>query len=127
MLLKCGDEKLKILILLLVNLRLKIFRKFFFVYLNIYIDASNSTIEGTFIGRWIYGLCIKYWIFVSTGMLLLMSCQNEVVAYRIVYMVLFLYFITVFQVNIDIDTFRQQLYIIKVLTDIPQAYIYIYK
>ena len=29
-----------------------------------------------------------------------MSCQNEVVAYRIVYMVLFLYFITVFQVNI---------------------------
>lgn len=61
------------------------------------INGSNSTLEGTIFGIWIYGLCIKYWIFVSTGMLLLMSCQNEVVAYRIVYMVLFLYFITVFQ------------------------------
>lgn len=46
----------------------------------------------------IYGILVKYWIFLSTATLLFMSCQNEVVAYRIGYMALFLYFITVFQV-----------------------------
>lgn len=50
-------------------------------------------------GAWLYKILIKYWIFISTGMLLLMSCQNEVVAYRIVYMILFLYFISTFQVS----------------------------
>jgi hypothetical protein len=48
---------------------------------------------------WIYLFLVKYWIFLSSGTLLLMSCQNEVVAYRIGYMVLFLYFITTFQVK----------------------------
>ena len=47
---------------------------------------------------WIQSIFAKYWIFLSSLMLLLMSCQNEVVAYRIGYMGLFLYFITTFQV-----------------------------
>ncbi len=47
---------------------------------------------------WIYAKLVKYWIFLSTLTLLFMSCQNEVVAYRIVYMILFLYFITTFQI-----------------------------
>ena len=50
--------------------------------------------------NWVYLCFIKYWIFLSSGMLLLMSCQNDVVAYRIGYMILFLYFITTFQVGV---------------------------
>ena len=50
--------------------------------------------------NWVYLCFIKYWIFLSSGMLLLMSCQNDVVAYRIGYMILFLYFITTFQVSV---------------------------
>lgn len=56
-------------------------------------DIQNKIID------WIYLFLVKYWIFLSSGTLLLMSCQNEVVAYRIGYMLLFLYFITTFQVN----------------------------
>lgn len=48
--------------------------------------------------NWIQLCFVKYWILLSSGMLLLMSCQNDVVAYRIGYMILFLYFITTFQV-----------------------------
>lgn len=48
--------------------------------------------------EWIQSIFAKYWIILSSLMLLLMSCQNEVVAYRIGYMCLFLYFITTFQV-----------------------------
>ena len=34
------------------------------------------------IAVWVHGFLIKYWIFLSSGTLLLMSCQNQVVAYR---------------------------------------------
>lgn len=58
---------------------------------------SNSTKINSKIVDWLYLCLVKYWIFLSSGMLLLMSCQNPVVAYRIGYMFLFLYFITTFQ------------------------------
>ena len=58
----------------------------------------NQSIQNQII-HWIYSMLIKYWIFLSSATLLLMSCQNQVVAYRIGYMILFLYFITTFQVN----------------------------
>jgi hypothetical protein len=71
-------------------------------------SVSYSLVSNTrqaHIVHWIYGFLVKYWIFLSSGMLLLMSCQNSVVAYRIVYMVLLIYFITTFQVNFLFYTF----------------------
>lgn len=63
---------------------------------NLFINADmQSQISGLF-----YSILVKYWIFLSSATLLLMSCQNEVVAYRIGYMCLFLYFITTFQVEL---------------------------
>lgn len=49
-------------------------------------------------GRWLINLFTKYWIFLSCGMLLLVSIQNTVVIYRIIYMAFYLFFILSFQV-----------------------------
>lgn len=73
---------------------------------NSMLDAS--TMQTTFLNMF-HSMLVKYWIFLSSGMLLLMSCQNQVVAYRIVYMILFLYFITAFQL---VNTFwRKSLFV----------------
>ncbi|CAF4322153.1 unnamed protein product [Rotaria sp. Silwood2] len=61
----------------------------------------NSTPNDSYsrqLGQWLINLLIKYWIFVSCGMLLLVSIQNTVVIYRIIYMVFYLLFILSFQV-----------------------------
>jgi hypothetical protein len=47
---------------------------------------------------WVWALLSKYWIFVCAALFLLMALQ-EAVAYRIIYMVLFLYFIITFQLS----------------------------
>ena len=47
---------------------------------------------------WFQSIFIKYWILLSSITLLLMSCVSPVVVYRIVYMILFLYFIVTFHV-----------------------------
>jgi hypothetical protein len=67
-------------------------------------DFNNTTLDKSAyfkstVVTWIHSLFVKYWILLSSGTLLLMSCQNDVVAYRIGYMALFLCFITTFQVN----------------------------
>lgn len=49
------------------------------------------------VGRWMWHMFCKYWIFVCTGMFLLIALQ-EAVIYRIIYMVLFLYFVITFQI-----------------------------
>ncbi len=59
--------------------------------------------------NWIQMFFIKFWIILSSGMLLLMSCQNPVVVYRIGYMILFLYFIFVFQISYSF--WRYSLYV----------------
>ncbi|CAF1085642.1 unnamed protein product [Adineta ricciae] len=51
------------------------------------------------LGRWIVNILTKYWIFVSCGMLLLVSIQNTVVIYRIIYMAFYLFFILSFQLS----------------------------
>ncbi|CAF1149255.1 unnamed protein product, partial [Didymodactylos carnosus] len=51
------------------------------------------------LGRWIVNIMTKYWIFISCGMLLLMSIQQTVVAYRIIYMMFYLFFILSFQIS----------------------------
>jgi hypothetical protein len=60
--------------------------------------CRKSRIWG-FVGRWIVNLLTKYWIFVTCGMLLLVSIQNTVVIYRIIYMAFYLFFILSFQVR----------------------------
>ena len=50
------------------------------------------------LGKWITNFLTKYWIFVSCGMLLLVSIQGTVVVYRIIYMAFYLFFILSFQV-----------------------------
>ncbi|CAF4212188.1 unnamed protein product, partial [Rotaria sp. Silwood2] len=62
----------------------------------------NSTPNDSYsrqLGQWLINLLIKYWIFVSCGMLLLVSIQNTVVIYRIIYMVFYLLFILSFQIS----------------------------
>ncbi|CAF0821922.1 unnamed protein product [Adineta steineri] len=51
------------------------------------------------LGRWLINFLTKYWIFVSCGMLLLVSIQNTVVIYRIIYMAFYLFFILAFQIS----------------------------
>ncbi|CAF0897645.1 unnamed protein product [Adineta ricciae] len=51
------------------------------------------------LGRWLIDFLTKYWIFVSCGMLLLVSIQNTVVIYRIIYMAFYLFFIFTFQIS----------------------------
>lgn len=54
---------------------------------------SNTMI---WLGHYVWCLLCKYWIFVCAAMLLVISIQ-EVVVYRIIYMILFLYFVLSFQ------------------------------
>ncbi|CAF1201689.1 unnamed protein product [Rotaria sp. Silwood1] len=61
-------------------------------------SASNDSYPRR-LGRWLIDLLTKYWIFVSCGMLLLVSIQNTVVIYRIIYMVFYLFFILSFQIS----------------------------
>ena len=49
-------------------------------------------------GHWVWHMCCKYWILVCAAMFLVISIQ-EAVIYRIIYMVLFLYFVISFQVS----------------------------
>ncbi|KAL8575931.1 hypothetical protein ACOMHN_027329 [Nucella lapillus] len=61
------------------------------------VDGYDSTTIRVF-GRYLMEVLSKYWIFVCAGMLLLIAVQ-EVVIYRIIYMVLFLLFVLCFQVS----------------------------
>ncbi|CAF0784140.1 unnamed protein product [Brachionus calyciflorus] len=79
--------------------------------------------------EWLQSIFAKYWIFLSSLMLLLMSCQNEVVAYRIGYMGLFLYFITTFQLlnsfwRISLYTFN---FIVIIYSMIVLVLIYLFQ
>ena len=49
------------------------------------------------IGVWFYGMLSKYWILVCSVLFLVLAIQHPNV-YRIIYMVLFLYFVISFQV-----------------------------
>ena len=49
-------------------------------------------------GSYIWEFLAKYWIFVCSAMMLIISVQ-EVVIYRIIYLFLFLYFVLAFQVS----------------------------
>ncbi|CAF1290006.1 unnamed protein product [Adineta steineri] len=51
------------------------------------------------LGQWLINFLTKYWIFVSCGMLLLVSIQNTVVIYRIIYMAFYLFFILSYQIS----------------------------
>ncbi|XP_071174524.1 piezo-type mechanosensitive ion channel component 2-like isoform X6 [Mytilus edulis] len=50
------------------------------------------------IGKYMWSVLAKYWIFVCAVMMLLISIQ-EVVIYRIIYMILFLFFVLTFQLS----------------------------
>lgn len=73
---------------------------------------AKAYFKSTF-ATWLHSFLIKYWIFLSSGTLLLMSSQNDVVAYRIVYMALFLYLITTFQLMYSF--WRLTLYIFQLI------------
>lgn len=50
------------------------------------------------IGRYLWSLLCKYWIFICAGMMLTIAIQDEV-AYRLIYLIFFLYFIIAFQLS----------------------------
>ena len=62
-----------------------------------YCDVTCSCLF-TFSGNFLWMLGCKYWIFVCASMFLVISIQ-EAVIYRIIYMILFLYFVISFQVR----------------------------
>lgn len=49
------------------------------------------------VGKWLYDMLSKYWILVCSVLFLVLAIQQPNV-YRIIYMVLFLYFVISFQV-----------------------------
>ncbi|CAF3646268.1 unnamed protein product [Rotaria sordida] len=51
------------------------------------------------LGQWFINFLTKYWIFVSCGMILIVSIRGTVVIYRIIYMVFYLFFILSFQIS----------------------------
>ncbi|CAI9737891.1 Hypothetical predicted protein [Octopus vulgaris] len=60
---------------------------------------DGSTIKN--IGRYIWSLLSKYWIFICAGMMLTIAIQDRV-AYRLVYLIFFLYFVILFQLSYTI-------------------------
>ena len=52
------------------------------------------------VGSWFYGMLSKYWILVCSVLFLVLAIQQPNV-YRIIYMVLFLYFVISFQVCLN--------------------------
>ncbi|XP_052831053.1 piezo-type mechanosensitive ion channel component 1 isoform X7 [Octopus bimaculoides] len=60
---------------------------------------DGSTIKH--IGRYIWSLLSKYWIFICAGMMLTIAIQDRV-AYRLIYLIFFLYFVILFQLSYTI-------------------------
>ncbi|CAF2706676.1 unnamed protein product [Rotaria sp. Silwood2] len=60
------------------------------------VSISANSYAGR-LGRWFISFLTKYWIFVSCGMILLVSIRGTVVIYRIIYMIFYLFFILSFQ------------------------------
>ncbi|CAF1213486.1 unnamed protein product [Rotaria magnacalcarata] len=73
-----------------------------FICFLLFIDQRFSRSPDSYprrLGQWLINILTKYWIFVSCGMLLLVSIQNTVVIYRIIYMAFYLFFILSFQIS----------------------------
>ncbi|CAF3894722.1 unnamed protein product [Rotaria sp. Silwood2] len=62
------------------------------------VSISANSYAGR-LGRWFISFLTKYWIFVSCGMILLVSIRGTVVIYRIIYMIFYLFFILSFQIS----------------------------
>ncbi|TNN19135.1 Piezo-type mechanosensitive ion channel component 2 [Schistosoma japonicum] len=64
--------------------------------------ASFGTIDNTIYRRFtdfMHSMCVKYWIVVCCLSMLLVSVQQPVVIFRIVYMVMLVYFMLIFQIS----------------------------
>ncbi|CAH8672918.1 unnamed protein product [Schistosoma rodhaini] len=64
--------------------------------------ASFGTVDNNIYRRFtefMHSLCVKYWIVVCCLSMLLVSVQQPVVVFRIVYMVMLIYFMLIFQIS----------------------------
>ncbi|XP_018645840.1 hypothetical protein Smp_136560 [Schistosoma mansoni] len=67
--------------------------------------ASFGTVDNNIYRRFtefMHSLCVKYWIVVCCLSMLLVSVQQPVVVFRIVYMVMLIYFMLIFQISYTI-------------------------
>ncbi|CAH8569410.1 unnamed protein product [Schistosoma turkestanicum] len=67
--------------------------------------ASFGTVDNSVYRRFtkfMHSLCVKYWIVVCCLSMLLVSVQQPVVVFRIVYMVMLIYFMLIFQISYSV-------------------------
>jgi hypothetical protein len=51
------------------------------------------------LGKLVVAMFIKYWIYVCGGMFFFISFEGEIIMYKIIYMVLFLFCVALYQVG----------------------------
>lgn len=66
------------------------------------------------LGNLVVAMFIKYWIYVCGGMFFFVSFEGKIVMYKIIYMVLFLFCVALYQVGTQL--------IILILTSVPGIY-----
>ncbi|GAB1603265.1 piezo-type mechanosensitive ion channel component 1-like isoform X5 [Argonauta hians] len=82
---------------------------------NMYAPIDSEFVEGydgstiKNIGRYLWFLLSKYWIFVCAAMMLTIAIQDRV-AYRMVYLLFFLYFVILFQVSYTLWRFTMYIF-----------------
>ena len=57
------------------------------------------------LGNLVVALFIKYWIYVCGGMFFFVSFEGKIVMYKIIYMVLFLFCVALYQVGMQLSLF----------------------
>lgn len=62
------------------------------------------------LGNLVVAMFIKYWIYVCGGMFFFVSFEGEIVMYKIIYMVLFLFCVALYQVGKQLSSVFQSSY-----------------
>lgn len=68
------------------------------------------------LGNLVVAMFIKYWIYVCGGMFFFVSFEGKIVMYKIIYMVLFLFCVALYQVGKQLSS------IFLILTPVPRIY-----
>lgn len=62
-------------------------------------DTVQDTALAGFVGAYVKGLLVKYWILVCSAMFFVVSFNGKVAVYKIIYIFLFLSWVALYQVS----------------------------
>lgn len=62
-------------------------------------DTVHDTALAGFVGAYVKGLLVKYWILVCSAMFFVVSFNGKVAVYKIIYIFLFLSWVALYQVS----------------------------